>query len=570
MATTINLTVFDVTCFAPPLSYQCSLDAAGPHSLLTQNLDFPVEKAKRTTVYLLDPPVPIHHDSGLAVDNTADILRHWGERLTAMAAGFKQGVVEGSLDGAIPAARARIWMGGITLRTLVSGGLDLGHGGLNCVVVPPSTSSPSDLKRRAAEPIEEPESKRQELSASDIAIGPDQQDVRQRIIERAESIITAFTDMDPEIHDPSKTYRIPIPSLHRTNLAQFNLKSESETGDDPCFFYRGRKPVAERILPAISQQTSAAARIGVFGTKGGGKAHLLAVAAALLLRAGRPVVFLALSSDKLRDNEMRDALILALKAAHLDDYIDELFNRCYHRGNKDGLLFVRFCNHLASRGHRLIFVILSYDLLGTDDAKRFRGITSGHIVCFSAGPNSELCNEVEQEVAGGRCWYKAVYINGGLDQDELAGWLSDFKRETSISLRSEDIGRLTATTGNAPSLVCKVFKAMKDDAGFEAKQLEIPGIDYDRLLITYYERVIADYPSQRPEVGRLLRATLNNSYFARSEYAKWLVDRRFIYRDEGSWRFQSLFAHQAVLRLEQRWQTTGDDGVGHSYPSRVQ
>ncbi|KAJ7754373.1 hypothetical protein DFH07DRAFT_1061257 [Mycena maculata] len=361
--------------------------------------------------------------------------------LEAREAAGDQGDVAGSPDGRIPAGRASIWSGDTPLRAFPSEAVDLTGRGVHCIIVPPSALV---IKRPADDPEEsEPEPKKQHLppsTSNETAIY--QSDIRERIVERAALVLAALANLQTEIFRPEFSYAVPVPSPHLTNMGEFLIKSDEGAG----------RHVLKSILRTVRQEycSECGVEIGLFSTQGAGRARLATATAALLLESGVPAVFIPLSSTRHRTSEIRDSLVLALKAAGRTDAIDALFDSCCrHPEGRLGL--VKFCNHLASTRQKLVFVMLGYDLLDDEDTTTFRSITSGHVVLFTAGANSELRRQVEARVAEGRRSYRAVYVNSGLPDDDFQGWLQNFSTEANILFGQEDVEALETTTGRTPS-----------------------------------------------------------------------------------------------------------------------
>ncbi|KAJ7714101.1 hypothetical protein B0H16DRAFT_532226 [Mycena metata] len=390
-------------------------------------------------IYFVTPALPVFGNPTL-VPNCEAILAHWLTALTDMASradGSESGVIVGAPDGSIPGGSAVLWSAAFSLGQMAcSPCADFGGHGVHAILVPRT------LKRSAPDSIEGAPAKKRNASGAprvpfEIAIDTaiTNEEIRQEIIEQVDAVLRAVKLQDAIDHDPSATTDLPLSSIH-ARMPQWGGRfriSVRGVNNTPYYSYRGRN-ILDGILTRIRRLGEARGgylTLGLFGTKGSGKAHVATAAASHLLRAGSPVVFLPFSRTAPTTAEIRDAILLALRVGgKYAEHVPILFNMCVKYPDEHGGV-IRFCNHLQNRGIQLIFVALTLDALSEKDAMVIRSMTKGHILLFTASANSAACRDVESEIGFCPGWdYQAVYMNGGLDDDEIGPWFDQYENES--------------------------------------------------------------------------------------------------------------------------------------------
>ncbi|KAJ7044934.1 hypothetical protein C8F04DRAFT_1249380 [Mycena alexandri] len=524
-----------------------ALDAAGSETLFT-DFGLPLSVAMASVAYLMAPAIPIYEGFTLK-DNAEPILRHYIQALRHSAHQQKI-IIPECKELALPRTTAFLWSNKLTLQNIDQSLVDLNGWGVHCILLPEPLSS----KRPLDSDSQDPDPKKQHLPQStsndtDIA----DPDIRRRILEKASILFDVIraTAWHP-LSNPCATTVIPFPTLHS------NQSSDPDTAFDldmidgiPSFRFKGRHFLEATLLPFIETEyyrLRPSTRICLFGTAGTGKAHLLTVAAVLLLSKQIPAVFLTLSGKRPSIVNLRDALLLAMVAAGITKHHDHIFNAC--QGDDSPKNLEKLFRHLGSDsfGNKLVFVILGLDSLSKEDANYVLGLTQGQLVCLSLGGNSTRRADIEDKIAAGKEGHKVLYLNGGIEENDLKGWLHQHEQEIGFTLTESDSKRLQATTGNVPALLSKVFQAMKKDLGCKGLRehhLDL-GLDLRRIMSLHIEKVLERHPAKQKELRLLLLAALHHDMIDVSPY---LIDNRYLYCDKQErWRTTSLFAYLAVLR----------------------
>ncbi|KAJ7780644.1 hypothetical protein DFH07DRAFT_437646 [Mycena maculata] len=153
----------------------------------------------------------------------------------------------------------------------------------------------------------------------------------------------------------------------------------------------------------------------------------------------------------------------------------------------------------------------------------------------------------EERVRGGYNTVQALYLNGGLDEDEMDGWCGQWEAAHNISLAPEMRVLIQATTGSVPSLLSSVLRAVKADGRFRREHLDSSqSSDIQTLLTKHVQSLVKDFPERPSDVGKVLVAALNNNKLMVDPQ---FTDRRFVYQDKDlRWRYTSLLAFEAIFQ----------------------
>ncbi|KAJ7724195.1 hypothetical protein B0H16DRAFT_1736795 [Mycena metata] len=514
-----------------------------------------LELGMNSVAFFISPAVPIYDGLELK-DNANEIFAHFLRSLQLDGAAGRQKVsIPGNSHLGICPSTAYTW--NKQLSTIDPQYLDIAAPGIHCILLPLS------FKRLLDDASAElPDAKKQHLppstsNDSDIA----DESTRVRIMKKASRLVDAVsrTSWNP-LSNPSTTTAIPILNLHRHETSNPNWSYEPETVDGvPCFQYKGRSFLEATLLPLIEQEyrrDESTTRIGVFGTQGSGKCHALMAASAVLLSKHVPVVVLTLSGTRPSVIDLRDALLLAVVGAEDPmladnrDFITQIFDACCgtNTPEKEGNLGKLF-RKLAAESLRvkLVFAVLGLDSLSKVDQDYVLNFTRGHIVCFIAQGNSLLRTAVEEYIAEGKQGYKAVYLNGGLEEDEYRGWLHQHEADIGFAFTSSESHFLVARTGNVPALLSRVFQAMKHDVGcigLEEKHLKF-GLGLDKIISAHVRKILKENPECGDDLRLLLLALLHNDTV---DVSPVLVHQNYMYQDKDHrWRTTNSLTFAAVL-----------------------
>ncbi|KAJ7225994.1 hypothetical protein GGX14DRAFT_642292 [Mycena pura] len=515
------------------------LDRPGPLNTFLNDLAFITDAEKQAaSVYLLNPPLDIFKSSP---KNAEETLAFWCKTLGEMNDRGEEGHVFG--PPGIPSAYAHLWWNdNASLSSMIPRCTDLNVEGVHCIVLINTSKRPSDPES------EESPSKRQHvwkasrLPASEIAITD--VDARHRLVEKANSLLATLAPLaaraSGEIHHPNAITCIPLPTLTSSNWNWRQRFQLTKINGVVYFDYCGRRRVLEDIICRMTdlRDMPYAHSIAFLGTKGQGRTHILTAAAAILLSQGLPVVFLPFSPNP-RTAEIRDAILVALQNTELlKPYTSELFEYCCKYPGRAGLL--RFCNRLRSKDLKLIFVALNLDVLSPTELLDCQSMMDGHDVIFTADGNSSLALKAEEKAPDG--WGSVLYLNNGLEQDEVDAWLWRYEIDLGTTLRKEQRDLLHATTRNLPSLLSEVLRAAKAKGDFDQGLRSLrPNVT---LQMQKHMRQVQASPN---ELRKLLLAVLSNGAFSALPS---LPDRRYMYEDEnGRWQYTSLFAYEAAYRI---------------------
>ncbi|KAF9060645.1 hypothetical protein BDP27DRAFT_1339297 [Rhodocollybia butyracea] len=541
---TVNLITINASSsslFGSIKTITCSLDM-GSEEVLKQ-LPLTAEDKVDIVVYLV-PTISVFDNPGIPSQKAESILTHWCSALVEMLMKPDRTVVPPTSD--TPGGRPYVWLNTTPLHDLMDY-VDITQTGVHCIIVPRSCQPKRAYPHEWL--VDMPLSKRQKTgeiipssTSNDTAIAD--ADIRQRVVERADALLVSIRAVikDADLYNPYATTSIPVPSIQPSISFQ--------TTDDPValYKYRGRKTLEKEILSTMRMSFvgGRSERIGFFGTKGAGRSHLATTAASVLLSESIPVVFLAFSNNQPATSVIRDAFLLALRSQQkLYCHTDYLFDCCCdHPDSLRGL--IKFAKRLRCKSIRLLFVVLALDHLSKSHLEEFYRMTEGHVLCFTANANSKLRRENEQRL-GGYSGRKPLYLNGGLSEDDLEGWWSQFQADAGILISDKDRELIETTTGNVPLLLTSVFSAIKAAGSFQKEDLRIDLKIYEDMD-AHVEILMKKSPAQASNIRSVLQATLNNTHLDVIPYL--CADRRYVYQDNvGRWRCANLYVYEAVYRL---------------------
>ncbi|KAF9060647.1 hypothetical protein BDP27DRAFT_1370344 [Rhodocollybia butyracea] len=370
-------------------------------------------------------------------------------------------------------------------------------------------------------------------------------DIRSRVIKRADTLLfsTQLLKKNTDVHDPYSTTSIPIPSMHPIARHGIDIQHSDNLG---WFNYRGRRILESEILPAMRKifVEGRPEELGFFGTKGAGRPYLATTAAALLLSEPVPVVFLTFCDNQPATSVIRDALLLAVRSRpELHCHTEQLFDYCCaYPDSLRGL--IKFTRRLRCKNIRLLFVVLALDAASC--LQEVYQMTEGHVLFFTADPNSELREENEASIASYHA-RKPLYLNGGLDeltvrinQEDLAGWWSQLQTEAAITLSGEDRELIETTTGNVPLLLTAIFKSIKAAGSFRKEDLRIDLGIYEEMETYFWDKLAKESARQASNIRRLLQVAMANTHLDVIPYL--CADRDAVrYFEVRGWLYCTLF-----------------------------
>ncbi|KAJ7686558.1 hypothetical protein B0H17DRAFT_1204227 [Mycena rosella] len=140
-------------------------------------------------------------------------------------------------------------------------------------------------------------------------------------------------------------------------------------------------------------------------------------------------------------------------------------------------------------------------------------MTSGHVLFFTTTDgNSKLREEIEDKCAGGYPQNICLSLNGGLDPDDLRGWLYQYETGLKVQLKDEERNIIEITTGNVPLLLSMVFRAVKPGDSFNKTHLRLD-VDVHGQSSPFLQELMKQWPENLniPDMRQLLLAAMNNN-----------------------------------------------------------
>ncbi|KAK7455157.1 hypothetical protein VKT23_011028 [Stygiomarasmius scandens] len=509
---------------------------------------------RHAMVFLTSPPIDRKDHQ-----QAEKLLKHCIEHLVSVCKeGFLSGKMHVDVDQGNIELNYCAWFAGKSLANLSERLEDLGKGsGVNCFIIPTEVLRKRPIEEDGIQPLAkkvrfgESDSEDEEEDDGDgwddlFKSGVLDGDARRRIRKTVAKFLSNMTPLQLDrLRDPRETTSVTFPSLHSCGE---RLPPDTVRGDDSVVFqFRGRNALVTDIIPTLQRMYAQRgfAEYHLYGTHGSGVDFTVTTAAAYLLSTGIPVVYITCQSFGVQTYWIRDAILLALSAKKelIEQWGISLFPNRVLSDSDEMKGLIKLCNRLANEGSRLVFVMSNIDEAKKEDYDQFMRMAQGHVLCFTASPNSQLCARDEW---GYDAKDKKVLHLNSLSEDEFHGWLCQYEAETSIKFSTEDQELIFASTGGNPCLLQHWYFRTKENGRFSPEDLRCPSNVLG--MMDYHLRHPSYFPdAQEENMGKaILAAALSNDIQPECGRSSKIIDRRFIFRDGHRWTCSGLYVLHAL------------------------